>query len=143
MRFCPWWLVGAERLFHILHESLFRVMNSQFLHAALAAQQDQSASPDMSSYILMIAMIAMAFWLIVMRPQKRERARRQQLLDNVKKGDKIVTIGGIHGWVAEVEKGGRSLTIRVDTKTTMKIDRTAVARVEGAEDESAAEKKGE
>jgi len=109
---------------------------------ALIAQAPTGGNP--SAYILMFAMMALAFWLIIMRPQKREQQKRQALLDNLKKGDKIVTIGGVHGWITDVEKGGKTVSIRVDTKTVLKMDRQAISRVEGADPaEREAVEKGE
>ena len=120
-------------------------MNSTWLLPALMAQQNAPRNPGTMPYVMMFAMMALAFYLIIMKPQKREQQRRQALLDNLKKGDKIVTIGGIHGWVTEVEKGGKSLSIRIDTKTVVRIDRQAVSRVEGteAEEGESAEKKSD
>jgi len=93
----------------------------------------QGAGGDPTSMILMFGMMALAFYFIIMRPQKREQQRRKELLENLKKGDKVVTIGGIHGWIADVEKGGHTVSVRVDTKTILKLDRSAVSRVEGAD----------
>ncbi len=92
----------------------------------------------MGSMLMMIGLMAVAFWFIIMRPQKREQSKRQQLLDALKKGDKVVTIGGIHGWVTDVDKTANIVSVRVETKTIMKFDRSAISRIEGAEESSSA-----
>ena len=97
------------------------------------APSPQSALQQM---ILMVAVIGVAFWFVILRPQKREQQKQQNMLDSVKKGDRVVTIGGIHGWVTEVDKGGKTLSIRVDTKTTLKINRSAVSVIESREGEA-------
>jgi len=91
--------------------------------------------PQFQQMILLFAMIGVAFWLIILRPQKKEQGKRQSMLDNLKKGDRIVTIGGIHGWVSDIDKGGKTISIRVDGKTNLKINRSAVSTMESREGE--------
>ncbi len=86
--------------------------------------------------MLMFGVIAIVFWLVILRPQKREKEKRQEVLDAVKKGDKVITIGGIHGWVTDVDKAGQIVTVRVDTKTEMKFNRSAISTVGTKDDDS-------
>ena len=70
------------------------------------------------------------FYLIVMMPEKRRKADEAAKLSGIKKNDRIVTIGGIHGVVASIGDAD-TITIRLDENGTarMKIDRKAVARI--------------
>ena len=83
-----------------------------------------------SSFILMILAVLAFMYLIVLRPQKRERDERQKRLDAVKKGDRIVTIGGIHGKVVEVSEKQSVLTIEVAPKVTIHLNRSAIATID-------------
>lgn len=124
-----------------LHREIDPRMNpfliSYLVAAATTTATGNGGTPSnpMGQMIMMIGLMAVAFWLIIMRPQKREQSKRQQMLDNTKKGDRVVTIGGIHGWVTEVDKAGRTVSVRIDTKTVIKVDRSAIARIEGPEAE--------
>jgi preprotein translocase subunit YajC len=70
------------------------------------------------------------FYFIVLVPERRRKATEANRLASVKKNDRIVTIGGIHGVVSAIGEGD-TLTIRLDENGTnkMKIDRKAVARI--------------
>jgi preprotein translocase subunit YajC len=87
----------------------------------------------------LIIILFVVFYFLIMRPQKREQSRRQEMLANVKKTDRVVTIGGIYGVVANVQRESDELTLVVDeaTNTKLRVTLSSVARVVG--DGSAAE----
>lgn len=99
------------------------------------ADSEPAGGGEMKQFIIMMVVILGALWFMILRPQKREREQKKAMLDGVKKGDKIVTIGGIHGWVTEVDKAGKTLSVRVDTKTTMKMNRTAISVIDSGDAE--------
>ena len=82
-----------------------------------------------SPFTLLGGLMAL-FYVIVMVPEKRKKAEESMRLSAIKKNDRIVTIGGIHGVVAAVGDAD-TITIRLDESGTsrMKIDRKAVARI--------------
>lgn len=92
-----------------------------------AAQQESAQNPSM--FILMIAAIALAFYFIIIRPQKREQQQRKVMLESVKKGDKVVTIGGIHGVVVEVDDNASVVTIEVAKNVRMNFTKSAVSTI--------------
>jgi preprotein translocase subunit YajC len=71
------------------------------------------------------------FYFIVLRPQRREQANQRALLDNLKKNDRVVTIGGIYGVVTNVEREKDRVKLRVDEKTNAEVTFTfgAISRV--------------
>ena len=105
--------------------------------ARMLAQADvapaQPLSPIqqiLSSPFLLLGSLMALFYFIVLVPERRRKATEGDRLAGIKKNDRIVTIGGIHGVVSAVNEGD-TLTIRLDESGTskMKIDRKAVARV--------------
>jgi len=78
--------------------------------------------------------IGVMFYLLLIRPERRKRAEVNQMLDNLKKNDHVVTIGGIFGVVVNAQKGSEDITIRVDdsNNTRLRILRSAVSRVTSA-----------
>ena len=70
---------------------------------------------------LPIVLIFGIFYLLVFRPQKKERQKRQEMVNNVRKNDKIVTIGGIHGVVRKVEDAEVVIAIDAEEKDKMRI----------------------
>jgi preprotein translocase subunit YajC len=87
------------------------------------------------------ALIFMLFYFLIMRPEKRKQSDHKSLLEALKKNDRVVTIGGIYGVVANVQREADRVTIKVDEANNTKLDVTfnAIARV--IVDEPAAEKK--
>jgi preprotein translocase subunit YajC len=78
------------------------------------------------------------FMLLVIRPQRREMKRHQQLLANLKKNDRVITSGGIHGVVVQAGTGEPTISIRVDENsgTRMTINRDSVATILGSGSDS-------
>lgn len=72
--------------------------------------------------------IMLIWYLLIMRPQRREQARRQEVLSALKKNDRVVTIGGIIGTVAGFSQEGKAeyVTLKVDENTRIKMLRTAI-----------------
>lgn len=71
------------------------------------------------------------FYLVVLVPERRRKAEEATRLLSIKKNDRIVTMGGIHGVVASIGGDADTITIRLDESgaTRMKIDRKSVARI--------------
>lgn len=98
--------------------------------ALLAQAEGGDASPSpLNPFLLLGGMIAL-FYFIVLAPERRRKAEEAARLAAIKKNDRIVTVGGIHGVVAAINDGD-TLTVRIDesSNTRIKIDRKAVARV--------------
>lgn len=66
-------------------------------------------------------------YFMILRPENKRRKQQQELLSSVKVGDRVVTLGGMHGTVASL--ADKTVTLRVDT-VKITIDRTAIGRVE-------------
>jgi preprotein translocase subunit YajC len=78
---------------------------------------------------LPLILIFVVFYFFIIRPQKKKEDTRKKMIEAVKKGDKIVTIGGVHGTVTQVDD--TSVLIQADTNTKLRIDKNAVANVGG------------
>lgn len=76
---------------------------------------------------LILIVIIMYFFMI--RPQNKKQKELQKMLDALQKGDKIITIGGIHGTVSSVKKESNTVIIKVDDNTKIEFNRSAVASV--------------
>ena len=96
----------------------------------------------LSNPILPFALIGIVFYLMLMRPEQRKRKQQEQLLSNLKKNDRVVTIGGIAGTVVNAAPGSTFVTLRVDdtNNTRLRVLRSAISRVgepDVAEEETA------
>ena len=82
--------------------------------------------PEQSGASMFVPMIVifLIFYFLVFRPQKKEQKDKQQMRENLKKNDEVVTIGGIHGTVVLVKD--KSVVLRVDDNTKIEFDRESV-----------------
>ena len=86
-----------------------------------AAQPPQGAG--VSFWIMNAAMI-LIMWLFMWRPESKRRKQMQEFLANLKKGDKVITTGGIHAVVKEVKE--TTLLIEVDSDVTLRVEKNMV-----------------
>ncbi|MBI5872765.1 MAG: preprotein translocase subunit YajC [Candidatus Omnitrophica bacterium] len=75
-----------------------------------------------------LALIFLIFYFILIRPQQKQQKDFKKMVENLKKNDQIVTIGGVHGTVINVKE--KTLIVRIDENTRVEIDKSAVGRVE-------------
>jgi preprotein translocase subunit YajC len=85
-----------------------------------------------------VAIIAIFYFLII-RPQNKKQKETQKMLAALKKGDKVVTIGGIHGVIQNVKES--SIIVKVDENTKLEFNRGAISNVEAAAREEKIEEK--
>lgn len=84
-------------------------------------------------FIGQMVLIIGIFYFLLLRPQAKERQRHEEMLTNVKKGDEIVTNGGIIGKVVHVQDD--RLTVRTGENTRVTVDRNRIAGVMNAKGE--------
>lgn len=80
---------------------------------------------------LPLILIVLVFYLFFIRPQMKKQKDLKKFREALKKGDRIVTIGGIHGKIVEEQE--RTFTIEVEGQNRLKIEKSAVA-MDGASD---------
>lgn len=78
------------------------------------------------STILMFGLMFVVFYLFIIRPQSKKAKDDKKFREELKKGDKIVTIGGIHGKVAEVKEA--TILLDVGEGKKLKIEKSAISR---------------
>ena len=76
------------------------------------------------SFIIMIGLMVLVLWLFMWRPESKRRKEMQKFREGLKKGDKVITAGGIYGTVKEIKE--RTLLIEVDGNVTLRVDKNMV-----------------
>jgi preprotein translocase subunit YajC len=76
---------------------------------------------------LPLILIFVAFYFFLIRPQQKQQKKRQAMLASLKKGDKVVTIGGLHGSVVDLTE--EKVTLKVSDNTRLVFERSAVNAV--------------
>ena len=92
-----------------------------FLQAAPAGQG------GMLMTIAPFAIIILIFYIFMIRPQNRKQKETERMLSQIKKGDKVITIGGIHGTVSSTKD--KTVIVKVDENTKLEFNRNAISTV--------------
>lgn len=71
--------------------------------------------------------IILVFWLFMIRPQAKKAKEQKKFIENMGKGDKIVTIAGIHGTINKVNEDG-TLQLEVSPGTYLKIEKSSISQ---------------
>ena len=128
-------------------------MNSLVLSLLMAAPpaggaEGGSANPLMT-FLPFIAIIGIFYFLII-RPQNKKQKETQKMLSALKKGDRVVTIGGVHGSIQSVKE--QTVVVKVDDNTKIEFNRSAIASIttvakeeksDSRDEEESAETEGE
>jgi preprotein translocase subunit YajC len=77
--------------------------------------------------ILFLAALFAIFYFLLIRPQQRQRREREEMLKAVKRGDKVVTTGGLHGTVVGLSE--HTVVLKVAEQVKLEFERSAVGRI--------------
>lgn len=80
------------------------------------------------SILLMFALIFVVMWLFMIRPQQKKQKELNAFRDSLKKGDKVVTVGGIYGTVVEIKEGSNQIFIEIDKDVKIKVDKASLVK---------------
>ena len=89
-------------------------------------QQQAQAAGGNWSFLAMMLLIFVVMWFFMIRPQQKKQKELEQFRNALQKGDKIVTIGGIYGVVAEVKE--KHILVEVDNNVKIRVDRSAIVK---------------
>ena len=84
------------------------------------------------SSIVPFLLIIVIFYFLILRPQQKRQKERAKLLESIKKGDKVITAGGIHGTVEGLEE--KTLLVKVADNVKLKMERSAISTIVGVTD---------
>ena len=89
-------------------------------------QTAQAAQGGGWSMWIMLALIFVVMWFFMSRPQRKQQKELQNFRDSLKKGDKVVTVGGIYGTVAEIKEN--TVLIEVDNNVKIRVSKNALVK---------------
>ena len=79
------------------------------------------------STVIMFGLIILIFYFMILRPQQKRQKERQKLLESVQKGDKVITVGGVHGTVIGLDE--KTVLVQIADDVKVKFERTAVVNI--------------
>ena len=104
-----------------------KLLYTLLLMGPAAAPADGAAQqPSAWPTILMFGAIILVMWLFMIRPQRKQQKEMQDFRNSLKKGDKVVTVGGIYGEIVEVNE--KTVLIRVDGDVKLRVDKQGLVK---------------
>jgi preprotein translocase subunit YajC len=94
---------------------------------AQPAATDGGKSGSGYSMFIFLALMIFIFYFFMIRPQRKKEKDAQSFRASLQKGDKIVTIGGVHGKIIEIQDA--TFTVEMEGGSKMKIERSAVSHI--------------
>jgi len=77
--------------------------------------------------ILPFVLIMLILYFLMIRPQSKRQKEKKLMIEALKKGDRIVTIGGVHGTVVGLKNQGKIVVIKVDKNTNLTVVKSSIA----------------
>ena len=93
------------------------------MYVLQAAQAPQGSAAPMW---IMLLLIFVVMWFFMIRPQRKQQKELEKFRNELKKGDKVVTVGGIYGTVAEIQE--RTVLLKVDGEIKIRVDKNSLVK---------------
>ncbi len=101
-------------------------MNAMATFTLLMGNPQGGGSGGGFQFIFLGAMI-LVFWLFMIRPQAKKAKMQKLFLQELKKGDKVVTLAGIHGTINKINEDDGTLQVEISPGSYIKIERSAIS----------------
>ncbi|MBR6211807.1 MAG: preprotein translocase subunit YajC [Bacteroidales bacterium] len=101
-------------------------MNSLFIPLQAQASGQAAAGGSSMSFFLMLILLFAVMYFFMIRPQRKQQKELEAFRSGLKKGDKVVTTGGIYGTVDEVSD--RTVLIKVDGDVKLRMDKNSIIK---------------
>lgn len=95
------------------------------MNTLVVLQETAQAGGNMSFLIMMVLIFAVMYFFMI-RPQQKKQKEIAKWRESIQKGDKVVTVGGIYGTVAEVKPG--YILMEVDSSVKIKVDKGYIVK---------------
>jgi preprotein translocase subunit YajC len=90
-------------------------------------QPNQGEGPGLMSNVILFGSIILIFYFMIIRPQQKRTKERKKLIESMKKGDKVITSGGLYGTVAGLDE--KTVLVEIADKVKVKLDRSSIATI--------------
>lgn len=86
----------------------------------------QSQAQSSNFTLIFMGLMVLVFWLFMIRPQAKKAKQQKQFINDLKKGDKVVTIAGIHGTISKVNEDN-TISLEVSPGSYLKIEKSTIS----------------
>jgi preprotein translocase subunit YajC len=92
---------------------------------AMASQGEKATGSSGIAALIPLILIFVIFYFLLIRPQQKRMKEHRQILDNLKRGDKVITAGGLYGTIVNIE--GNVVTLELGEKIRVKVNKNYIA----------------
>ena len=96
---------------------------------AMGGQPTDGSQPGFLVQIFPLLLMVIVVYLLIFRPQIKKQKAQQTMIDALKKGDRVVTSGGIHGTIVGVKEEAGILVVQVAKEVRVEVSRGSISRV--------------
>lgn len=98
------------------------------IYSTLLILLQDAAEPGIFSptSLIFASLIMLTFWFFIIRPQSKKIKDQNQFIEELGKGNKVVTMGGVHGKI--VKESEHTYLVEIDSNTKIKINKTAISK---------------
>lgn len=86
-----------------------------------------AGGPSLMANLILFGSIILIFYFMIIRPQQKRQKERQRMLDSMKKGDKVITAGGIYGTIEGIDE--RTVYVKIAENVKIKLDKNSISLV--------------
>ena len=104
-------------------------MESRLITPAFAQGAPAGGGSDIFLQLVPFVLIFIIMWFLIIRPQQRRVKEHQEMLKNVRRGDTVVTSGGIVGKITKVTEDGSDIDVEIAEGVRVKVARSMIAEV--------------
>ena len=120
-----------KRVSSVHYLTQFNLMWASVSEAAPAAEP-ANQPPGLSAFLPAVLGAMMLYYFLIIRPDRKKQVAHRSALEQLKKNDRVVTIGGLKGTVVQVRREIDEITLKVDDNTKVRFTMSAIARLDGA-----------
>lgn len=102
-------------------------MNFVSLFLMLSGSGGQQAGNPLAMWLPIILIFVIMYFLIF-RPQAKKQKQHQAMVDSLKKGDKVITAGGIYGSIAGLKEKEKTIIVKIDDHVKIEVSRSSIAK---------------
>ncbi|MCD4779398.1 MAG: preprotein translocase subunit YajC [Candidatus Omnitrophica bacterium] len=95
---------------------------------------EQAANSVFFSNLIPMLLVCLVFYFVLIKPEKQKKKDKESMRDSIKKSDKIVTAGGIHGTVVMVKD--KTVILRLDDNVRVEFDKEAISTITKAKNKT-------
>ena len=109
----------------ILGSAVVLLISLALVAGCIPGEVPEGEGTDPWMLIVFLVLIFVVFYFLMIRPQRKRQKEHQQMVDELKRGDRVITAGGIHGAIESISE--ENVIIKIESGATMRVAKRSVS----------------